>query len=124
MRQQVEGLYQGTLQDWAAEVHRVKVAAEVERHKDELGHWKQVAEEAERELRDEIVNTQRQQEERENELREQQEAKQVAECSHRPEISSKSQRMVRQMRQRETHGGREKADGKRAACVRCGCAGI
>eukprot|EP00928_Gymnodinium_smaydae_P031553 TRINITY_DN23127_c0_g3_i1.p1 TRINITY_DN23127_c0_g3~~TRINITY_DN23127_c0_g3_i1.p1 ORF type:complete len:1889 (-),score=342.21 TRINITY_DN23127_c0_g3_i1:234-5135(-) len=46
MKQQIEGLYQGSLQDWALEVHRVKVAAEVERKKDELSHWRQVAEDA------------------------------------------------------------------------------
>lgn len=50
MKQQVEGLYEGTLQDWWAEVHRIKVLAEVERHKDELGHWMTVAGEAEQEL--------------------------------------------------------------------------
>jgi len=70
MRQQVEGLYEGTLQDWAAEVHRVKVAAEVERHKDELGHWKSVAEDAERELRDDVDAIQKQQEEAESVQRE------------------------------------------------------
>merc|ERR1719343_676085 len=58
MRQQVEGLYKGTLQDWAAEVHRVKVAAEIERNKDELSHWQQVAEDAERESRQDVAAAQ------------------------------------------------------------------
>lgn len=55
MRQQLEGLYEGSLQDWAAEVHRVKLAAEVQRHQDELRHWQQVAEDAERELRSDVA---------------------------------------------------------------------
>lgn len=33
MQQQVEGLYEGSLQDWAAEVHRVKVETEVAQYK-------------------------------------------------------------------------------------------
>lgn len=50
MKQQVDGLYEGTLQDWWQEVNRIKVMAETERHKDELEHWNAVAAEAEQEL--------------------------------------------------------------------------
>jgi len=69
MKQQVEGLYEGTLQDWAAEVHRIKVAAEVERHKDELNHWKQVTQEVERELHSDVTAAQQQHDGAEAELR-------------------------------------------------------
>lgn len=63
MRQQVEGLYEGTLQDWASEVRRIKVSAEVERHKDELAHWRQVAQEAERHQHRDLSHEQREDEE-------------------------------------------------------------
>eukprot|EP00927_Polykrikos_kofoidii_P007853 TRINITY_DN13225_c0_g1_i1.p1 TRINITY_DN13225_c0_g1~~TRINITY_DN13225_c0_g1_i1.p1 ORF type:complete len:2011 (-),score=426.78 TRINITY_DN13225_c0_g1_i1:51-5642(-) len=44
MQQQVEGHYKGSLQDWAAEVQRVKVAAEVAHFKEEIEIWKHKAE--------------------------------------------------------------------------------
>jgi len=69
MRQQVEGLYQGTLRDWAEEVHRLKLAAEIQRHRDELGHWKQAAEDGERELHREVCHTQEAHEDTEAALR-------------------------------------------------------
>eukprot|EP00927_Polykrikos_kofoidii_P029966 TRINITY_DN25841_c0_g1_i1.p1 TRINITY_DN25841_c0_g1~~TRINITY_DN25841_c0_g1_i1.p1 ORF type:complete len:1924 (-),score=383.78 TRINITY_DN25841_c0_g1_i1:85-5856(-) len=69
MRQQVEGIYKGSLQDWALEVLSVKVAAEVERNKDELSHWQQVAEDAERDIRVDVEAAQRRQEEVEATLR-------------------------------------------------------
>eukprot|EP00746_Dinoflagellata_sp_MGD_P003647 gnl/MRDRNA2_/MRDRNA2_107068_c0_seq1.p1 gnl/MRDRNA2_/MRDRNA2_107068_c0~~gnl/MRDRNA2_/MRDRNA2_107068_c0_seq1.p1 ORF type:complete len:1812 (+),score=449.39 gnl/MRDRNA2_/MRDRNA2_107068_c0_seq1:383-5437(+) len=59
MQQQVEGLYQGSLQEWAAEVHRVKVAAEVAKYKDELDHWKTTAETMRQERRNEMQKMQR-----------------------------------------------------------------
>jgi len=55
MRQQVEGLYNGTLQELSAEVRRIKDAAELERHTDELNHWKKVAQEAERDWQSQIA---------------------------------------------------------------------
>jgi len=54
MRQQLQGGYQGSLRDWAEELLSAKASAETERHEDERKHWKQVAEDAKKELRADI----------------------------------------------------------------------
>eukprot|EP00929_Paragymnodinium_shiwhaense_P118342 TRINITY_DN90272_c0_g1_i1.p1 TRINITY_DN90272_c0_g1~~TRINITY_DN90272_c0_g1_i1.p1 ORF type:complete len:1981 (+),score=613.44 TRINITY_DN90272_c0_g1_i1:152-5944(+) len=69
MRQQVEGHYMGSLQDWAAEVHRVKADAEVGRSRDELMHWQRIAEDAEREYLDEVEAAKGRDDEVEDDLR-------------------------------------------------------
>lgn len=50
MKQQLDGHYQGSIRDWADEVSRLKIEAEVQRTQDELEHWKNVVEETEREM--------------------------------------------------------------------------
>jgi len=44
IQHQVEALYKGSLQEWAKEVHRVKVVAEIAMYKDEVEEWKQKCE--------------------------------------------------------------------------------
>lgn len=63
MQQQVEGLYQGSLKDWAAEVQRVQVAAEVAKYREEIDIWKQKAESARRDKQQELSRVQGQHEE-------------------------------------------------------------
>jgi len=70
MQQQVGGRYSGSLQEWATEVHHVKIAAEVARYKEELGVWKQKAESLRRERQLELSRLQRQHEETVQRLRE------------------------------------------------------
>mmetsp|Transcript_14524 Transcript_14524/g.51077 ORF Transcript_14524/g.51077 Transcript_14524/m.51077 type:complete len:1789 (+) Transcript_14524:100-5466(+) len=70
MQQQVEGLFEGSLQDWAAEVHRVKVDAEVAPYKEEIERWKHRAEQMRKEKQHELSTLQRQHEESLQKLRE------------------------------------------------------
>jgi len=51
MQAQVEGRYRGNLQQWAEEVQRIRVAAQVQAYQDELTHWKQAVEESDASIR-------------------------------------------------------------------------
>eukprot|EP00928_Gymnodinium_smaydae_P001982 TRINITY_DN10705_c1_g1_i2.p1 TRINITY_DN10705_c1_g1~~TRINITY_DN10705_c1_g1_i2.p1 ORF type:complete len:1840 (-),score=512.63 TRINITY_DN10705_c1_g1_i2:85-5604(-) len=63
MQQQVEGIYHGSLQDWAQELQEVKVAGEVARYKEEITLWKQKAEDAKKQKAMELTRNQAQHEE-------------------------------------------------------------
>jgi len=70
MQQQVKGLYEGSLQEWAADVHRVQVEAEVARYKEEIEVWKQKAEQLRKDRQQEGARLQKQNEETVQSLRE------------------------------------------------------
>jgi len=63
MQQQMEGLYNGSMQDWAAQNHGVQVVNAVEHYKEEIDKWKQKAEHMRKEKQQEIAALQRQHEE-------------------------------------------------------------
>lgn len=55
IRKKVDGVYEGSLQDWIQEVGRIKVEAEIEKNSGELSHWKQVVVDADTAWRDDIA---------------------------------------------------------------------
>jgi len=69
MQQQVEGLYHGSLQDCAADMHRVNIAAEVVHYREEIDRWKQRADQTRKEKQQELTGLQRQHEEAVRRLR-------------------------------------------------------
>lgn len=69
MKRQLEGFYEGSISDLVAEMNRVKQATEIQRTTDELGHWRRVAAEVERELQRDAAGILAQHEAVEGELR-------------------------------------------------------
>lgn len=60
MQQQIESLFDGSLQDWAAEVQRVKAEAEIQRYKGEIDVWRARVEEVRKERQQELAGLQQQ----------------------------------------------------------------
>jgi hypothetical protein len=85
MQQQVEGRYHGSLQEWAADVQRIKVASEVVRYKEEIDMWKQKAELLRKERQQDVARVQRQHEDAGRGLRDKIALLQseLAECEHK-----------------------------------------